>query len=82
MNRSKRDLLVLVKDEYMTEHAIQQEVERLNKLLYTVESYENVAVCTEFIDVHRHRILKDRTRNLARLKEKSFTPFFFLNNLN
>jgi len=56
MKAPNRDLLVLVKDEYMNEQAIEQEVEKLNEMLYFAESIESFCVAHEVIDMNRYRV--------------------------
>jgi len=82
MKSPNRDLLVLLKDEYMSEHAIEREVERLNALLFNVESFDNICVSHEIIDLNRYRIFHDRKTILSALKEKELKPFVFLSNMN
>ncbi len=82
MKSPNRDLLVLLKDEYMSEHAIEREVEQLNALLFTVESFDNISVAHEIIDLNRYRIFQDRKTILSALKEKELKPFVFLSNMN
>lgn len=82
MKNPNRDLLVLVKDEFMTEKAIELEVARLNQLLYSVESFDNISVATELIDINRHRIYQKKKQIVNALKEKVHKPFVFINNLN
>jgi|688.fasta_scaffold106397_1 hypothetical protein len=82
MKSPNRDLLVLVKDEFMTEKAIELEVARLNKILYTVESHEHISTASEVIDLNRYRITRNQRAILALMREKSVKPFLFLNNLN
>ena len=82
MKSPNRDLLVLLKDEFMSERAIEREVERLNALLFNVESFDNISVAHEIIDLNRYRISHERKIILAALKEKALKPFVFLSNMN
>lgn len=82
MKSPNRDLLVLLKDEYMSEHAIEREVERLNALLFTVESFDNISVALEMIDLNKYKIVRERRMILQALKEKDPKPFVFMNNMN
>ena len=75
-----RDIMVLLKHESMTEHAIQQEVEILNRLLAQTESPESFCTAHELVD--RNRIT---SRSKKILKESQFyklRPFKFLVNKN
>jgi hypothetical protein len=82
MKSPNRDLLVLLKDEYMSEHAIEQEVERLNAMLFHVESNENIAQAHELIDLNKFRIFTQKRRVMQVLQEKELKPFVFLFNMN
>jgi transcriptional regulator of NAD metabolism len=82
MKSPNRDLLVLLKDEYMSEHAIEQEVERLNEMLFHVESFENIAHAHELIDLNKFRISQQKKKVLQVLRDKEMKPFIFLFNMN
>ena len=82
MKSPNRDLLVLLKDEYMSEHAIEKEVERLNAMLFDVESFENIAQSHELIDLNKYRIFPQKNKVLQVLREKESKPFVFLFNMN
>ena len=82
MKSPNRDLLVLLKDEYMSEHAIEREVERLNALLFTVESFDNISVAHEMIDLNKYKIFQERKMIMQALREKELKPFVFLFNMN
>jgi hypothetical protein len=75
-----RDIMVMLKHEFMTEHAIQQEVETLNKLLAQTESPESFCTAHELVDRNR---ITSKTKKI--LKESHFynlRPFRFLINKN
>ena len=82
MKSPNRDLLVLLKDESMSEHAIEREVARLNKMLFDVESFDNISVSHELIDLNKYKIYHDRKIVLQAIKEKELKPFIFLFNMN
>lgn len=82
MKSPNRDLLVLLKDEFMSEHAIEREVARLNEMLFDVESFDNISVSHELIDMNKYRIYRERKLVLQALKEKELKPFVFLFNMN
>ena len=44
MKTSNRDLLVLVKDEFMNQYQIELELEQLNSLLFRLETIDNFCV--------------------------------------
>ena len=82
MKSPNRDLLVLLKDEFMSEHAIEREVERLNAMLFNVESFDNISVSHELIDLNKYKIYHDHKIVLQAIKEKELKPFVFLFNVN
>jgi hypothetical protein len=82
MKSPNRDLLVLLKNEFMSEQAIEQEVERLNAMLFHVESFENIAQSHELIDLNKFRIYPQKKKVLQVLREKEVKPFVFLFNMN
>lgn len=66
----------------MSEQAIELEVDRLNRLLYTVESSDNLCVSCEVIDLNRRKIFQDHKHIEGVLKDKNRKPFIFINTLN
>jgi hypothetical protein len=82
MKRPNRDLLVLVKKRSMTDEAIEREVESINRLLFTVETIDNLCICCECIDLDRRRISHTRKHIVQGLREKPSRPFVFVLNLN
>ena len=55
MNRINRDLLVLFNQELMTPQAIENEVELLHELLFSVERLDNLVSVHEVIDLNKYR---------------------------
>jgi hypothetical protein len=82
MKSPNRDLLVLLKDDSMSDHAIEKEVERLNALLFTVEKGDHSWNAYELIDLNRFKIQHDKKSLVMALRQKELKPFLFLNNLN
>ncbi|NDC77775.1 MAG: hypothetical protein EBZ67_07885 [Chitinophagia bacterium] len=82
MKRPNRDLLVLVKKRSMTDEAIEREVELINRLLFAVETIDNLCVCCECIDLDKRRISHTRKQIVQSLREKPSKPFVFVLNLN
>lgn len=75
---SNRDILVLLKNEFMTEEAMEHEMELLNELLKQVESSRSFCKAHELVDRNRitsnpQKILKEA----GRFRLKSFR--FFIN---
>ena len=57
MNRINRDLLVLFNQELMSPKAMENEVELLHELLFTVERLENLVTAHEIIDLNKYKII-------------------------
>lgn len=82
MKTSNRDLLVLLKDESMSNQAIELEVEQLNELLYHVESVNRFCEATELIDMTKYKIMNDQKTLVQVMYEAELKPFIFLCNKN
>ncbi len=82
MKSPNRDLLVLLKDETMSEQAIEQEVEKLNNMLFNVETSDSFYTSHELLDLNKFKIIHDKKQLQQIAKEKSLKPFLFLCNLN
>lgn len=80
MINSNRDLLVLFKNQLMTDQSFEQEVECLNEILLIAESSEQFCKAHELVDrnritIHPKKILKESLHFRLR-------PFRFLINKN
>jgi hypothetical protein len=82
MKASNRDLLVLLKDESMSNQAIEQEVESLNELLHDVESADEFCRVNEVIDMNRYKIHKEQKCLVQVMYQPELKPFVFLSNMN
>jgi hypothetical protein len=82
MKSPNRDLLVLLKDETMSEQAIEQEVEKLNTILFNVETSESFYTSHELLDMNKFKIFRGKKHLYQIAKEKTLRPFIFLCNLN
>jgi hypothetical protein len=82
MKSPNRDLLVLLKDETMSEQAIEMEVDRLNKMLFSVEKGGSSLRAYELIDLNKFKIIQDKKTLSMALRQKELKPFLFLNNMN
>lgn len=82
MKSPNRDLLVLLKDETMSEQAIEQEVEKLNSMLFRLERSECFSKAHELIDMNKFRLVHDARQIQQFAREKQQKPFVFLCNLN
>ncbi len=76
MENPTRNLLVLLKNEFMTEKAIEREVECLNQLLFRIESSDQFLTANELVD--RNRITSNKKRLLKESRFQRLRPFRFL----
>jgi hypothetical protein len=82
MKASDRDLLVLVKDEFMNDQFMEKELEQLNNLLFYYETVENFCVAHEVFDVSKYKIVT-KPRGIQKiLRQKEVKPFQFICNKN
>lgn len=82
MKSPNRDLLVLLKDETMSEQAIEQEVEKLNNMLFHVEASESFYNSHELLDMNKFKVLREKKHLQQVVRERALKPFIFLCNLN
>lgn len=75
-----RDLLVLLKSEFMSEHAIEQEVECLHVILAVTETFESFTICHELVSRNRISSKPRKLREVFQITE--LRPFYFLLNKN
>ena len=71
-----RDLLVLLKNEFMSQQAIEQEVECLNEILLQTESPFEFCKAHEL--VKRNHITQKTSTLLAAFRNVQLKPFWFL----
>ena len=82
MKTKNRDLLVLLKDDFSTEQAIENELERLNELLLKTETMLNFCVANEILDFNRYKIYQEYNKILKVLNQDKLKPFQFVCNKN
>jgi len=82
MKTPNRDLLVLLRDEFMSEQAIEHEVEQLNEILFHVESVRNFCMAHEIIDLNKYKIVSNHKFIVLVVKQKELKPFQFICNKN
>ncbi|MFC0773747.1 hypothetical protein ACFEL9_12455 [Terrimonas sp. R1] len=75
-----RDLLVLLKSEFMSQQAIEHEVECLNDMLRRSESDEQFCIAHELVD--RNRITSRPKKILRAVRYTELKKFRFLINKN
>lgn len=76
----KRDILVIVKDQFRSEKAIAHEVECLNEILRRAESDEQFCIAHELVD--RNHITSRHPKILKATRHAVLKPFRFLINKN
>jgi len=80
MKTPNRDLLMLLKNEFASEKAIEYEVKRINHILVQAESPEQFCVAHELVT--RHRITSNSARILKAIRFAELKAFQFLINKN
>jgi len=80
MLNSNRNHLVLFKNHFMSEQAIEQEVECLNEILLFAESPKQFCIAHELVD--RNRVTSRPKKILKEASNFWLRPFRFLINKN
>ena len=79
MNNLNRDLLVMFNQELMSPQAIEQQVELLHELLFSVERMENLAAAHEIIDLNKYKVINKTLMVRNTIRTQVLKPFVFLN---
>ena len=82
MKTKNRDLLVLLKDDFRTEQAIENELDRLNELLLRTETILNFCVANEILDFNRYKVYQEYNKIVKVLSQDKLKPFQFICNKN
>lgn len=82
MKVPNRDLLVLVKDESLSQELIEVEVDKLNRLLVHYETPETYCLAHEVFDLNRYKIITDSKSINKILKQRETKAFVFIYNKN
>jgi hypothetical protein len=82
MKTPNRDLLVLMKDEFDSEHSMERELEKLNRLLFHFETLDTISVAHEIFDLNKGKIIEQTKQVRAVLNQKKLKPFQFACNKN
>lgn len=82
MKNSNRDLLVLVRDGYDDQDAIQNELQQLNRMLIRFETTENFCIAHEVFDVNKYRVITRLSRLRKFVERDEIKPFVFVFNKN
>jgi hypothetical protein len=80
MKTPNRDLLVLLKNEFASEQAIEHELRLINHILVQAESVEQFCIAHELVT--RHRITSSPDKILKAIRFSELKPFRFLINKN
>ena len=76
MKPNDRDLLVLLKHEFMSQRAIEKEVENLNSILLHAE--QPGLLCRSHELIHRNHITQKTHKILNAIRQPELKPFWFL----
>jgi hypothetical protein len=80
---SNRDLLVMFRQQAMSQEDIEREVMKLNDLLFTAERLDNFVKAHEVIDINRYRVINNAVEIKKMVRQKKDTkPFVFFSNKN
>jgi hypothetical protein len=79
MNKSKRDLLVLLNQTVMSPKAIEFEVEQLHGILNNAERLDNLIAAHEIINVNKYKVTNNYLALLTFFRSRKEKPFVFLN---
>lgn len=75
-------MLVLVKDEYMNDRLMEQELEQLNDLLFHYETMESFCVAHEVFDLNKHKTIHRIGPMQKIIRQKELKAFQFICNKN
>jgi hypothetical protein len=82
MKNANRDLLVLVKDAYTNNEAMQFELQQLNMLLVNFETLESFCIAHEVFDIQKYRVLTKKSQLQKIIEKETLKPFMFICNKN
>ncbi len=82
MRPPNRDMLVLVKDDFMDADLIKVELERIHKLLQEFETLDTVSKAHEVYDLNRFKKIRDTNGVERFMRERKLKPFIFISNNN
>jgi hypothetical protein len=71
-----RDLLVLFKTQFMSQQAMEQEVDCINKIISSIELPHQFCKAHEL--VRRNRITHNSSKIMAAFRQRQLKPFWFL----
>ena len=77
-SRMNRDLLILFNHEMMSAQAMENEVDLLHELLFTVERLDNLVIAHEIIDLNKYKIINKEIVLRKTIRTQELKPFVFL----
>ncbi|MCH5715285.1 hypothetical protein [Niabella hibiscisoli] len=80
MNKYRRDIILVIKDDAVYPNSIDTQVESLNYVIACVDNKEGFCKVHEL--VNRNRITSSSRKILAAIKNERLKPFRFLLNKN
>lgn len=82
MKSPNRDMLVLLKEEQKGSNALELEMNRINKILISVETRDALCIAHEVIDINRCKKIKVAHEVNTILQDRFLKPFVFIINKN
>lgn len=82
MTNGNRDLLVLAKNEALSEKDFESEIQQLHQILFEVEVLANICLAYEILDVNKRKPITKQGSVQKIILEKNHKPFVFLFNKN
>ena len=82
MKASNRDLLVLSKNVSTDQKEMELVIEKLNQLLFHVESIENICLVNEIIDINNYKIISKPKKIEKIISGNRLKRFQFMHNKN
>ena len=82
MKATNRDLLVLVKDQSLNAASMEEELDRINKMLIKYETLSTLCGAHEVFDLNRYKKLKKPFEKEAVIRSQQQTAFVFVININ
>ena len=76
MKQMNREILVVVKHDFVSKAALEKEKEWLNEILFTAETPSHFCMAHEL--VNRNRITQNKNKILNAVKHSELKPFRFL----
>jgi hypothetical protein len=72
----RRDIMVIVRNEFMSQRALESEIKKINSVLFQAESLHQFCISHELVD--RNRITSKENRIQKLFRKTELGPFRFL----